>query len=455
MIRHLPLCILLLTVTAGRAQRQVTLTAEVGTCPDKQVQLFTFTGFGFEPLVPLTEQADGRRSVSITVAEPILRYLGTSGEDALPVIIGADDSLTVVGTCGALRQATIGSTSPINEAYADMKQQFDVFNERYGTLVEDIEVIQDARVNREGRLAMQALDAEKRALVDRLVGEHPILGRIASLNTYLSYYSADSSAYSNQLEHYANTYFQLVDFSDPGYDELSWTYEGGRAYASNLAKAIPGAELAELILRQTDKWPAGSRARFLARAGALAPLLPLQHPATIAVADRLVEEYGDVYPGPIAFVRQQTASLRSFAIGAPAPLFTGATPEGGELSLESLRGKVVLLDFWASWCGPCRRENPNVVRMYKRFKDQGFEILGVSLDDKRERWEKAIADDNLTWLHVSDLQGWQSAHGQLYGVTSIPQTVLLDREGNILARNLRGPDLERKLEAVLEGKPNK
>ena len=455
MIRHLPLFIFLLTVTVGKAQRQVTLTAEVGPCPGKKVQLFSFTGFGFEPLVPLTEQAGGRRTVTLTLAEPTLKYLGTSGDDALPIIIGADDSLTIVGDCVTLRQATIGSESPINEAYADMKRQFDNFNERYGTLVQDIEVIQDARVNREGRQAMQALDLEKRALVDRLTDDYPLLGRIASLNTYLSYYSADSSAYTSQLEHYVNTYFQLVDFSDPGYDELSWTYEAGRAYASNLAKALPGDELADLLLLQTDKWPAGSRARFLARAGVLAPLLPLQHPATIAIADRLVAEYEEIYPGPIAFVKQQTAGLRSFAIGAPAPLFTGATPEGGELALESLRGKVVLLDFWASWCGPCRRENPNVVRMYERFKDRGFEILGVSLDDKRDRWEQAIADDKLSWLHVSDLRGWQSAHGQLYGITSIPQTVLLDREGNILARNLRGPDLERKLEAVLDGKPNK
>ncbi len=111
-----------------------------------------------------------------------------------------------------------------------------------------------------------------------------------------------------------------------------------------------------------------------------------------------------------------------------------------------------MIDFWASWCGPCRKENPNVVKVYQQYKDQGFEILGVSLDNDRDRWLKAIADDKLTWLHISDLKGWRSTFAQQYGVSSIPQTILLDQDGNILARNLRGPALEEKLAEVFSGK---
>ncbi len=140
---------------------------------------------------------------------------------------------------------------------------------------------------------------------------------------------------------------------------------------------------------------------------------------------------------------------RSTAVGSIAPEITLPTPDGGTASLSSLRGKYVLIDFWASWCGPCRKENPNVVRMYNQYKDKGFEIFGVSLDQNREKWLKAIADDKLTWPHVSDLKGWESAAAGIYNITAIPQTMLLDKEGRIIAKNLRGKALEDKLAEVL------
>ncbi len=142
-------------------------------------------------------------------------------------------------------------------------------------------------------------------------------------------------------------------------------------------------------------------------------------------------------------------SHRSTAIGSLAPDFALPTPDGGSVSLSSLRGKYVLIDFWASWCGPCRQENPNVVRMYNVYKDKGFEIFGVSLDQSRDKWLKAIADDKLTWPHVSDLKGWQSSAAELYGITAIPQTVLVDKEGKIIAKGLRGADLEKKIATLL------
>lgn len=123
--------------------------------------------------------------------------------------------------------------------------------------------------------------------------------------------------------------------------------------------------------------------------------------------------------------------------------------EGKPLKLSSLRGKVVLIDFWASWCGPCRRDNPEVVRMYNRFKDKGFDIFGVSLDRDAASWLAAIEKDGLVWTQVTDLKYWQSEGAKAYGVTSIPHTVLLDRDGKIIARKLRGKALEDKLEEIL------
>lgn len=142
-------------------------------------------------------------------------------------------------------------------------------------------------------------------------------------------------------------------------------------------------------------------------------------------------------------------ALRTVSIGSTAPDITLPNPEGKNISLSSLRGKYVLIDFWASWCGPCRQENPNVVRMYQKYKDKGFEIFGVSLDESRDKWLKAIAMDKLTWPHVSDLKGWNSSAAQLYNVQAIPQTLLLDKEGKIIAKNLRGRALEEKLASLL------
>jgi thiol-disulfide isomerase/thioredoxin len=127
------------------------------------------------------------------------------------------------------------------------------------------------------------------------------------------------------------------------------------------------------------------------------------------------------------------------------------TPDGNPLSLQSLRGKVVLIDFWASWCGPCRRENPHVVAAYQQYHGKGFDVLGVSLDKTKDRWLAAIEKDGLIWHHVSDLKGWQNAAAQLYGVRSIPHTVLLDREGKIIARGLRGAALTAKLDELFGG----
>jgi len=126
------------------------------------------------------------------------------------------------------------------------------------------------------------------------------------------------------------------------------------------------------------------------------------------------------------------------------------TPEGEDLSLSDLRGKVVLIDFWASWCGPCRKENPHVVKLYKKYKDQGFEILSVSLDKDKNRWIQAIEKDGMNWKHVSDLKGWKNQAAQTYSVKSIPHTVLLDAEGKIIARNLRSKALDRELEKVFK-----
>jgi thiol-disulfide isomerase/thioredoxin len=140
---------------------------------------------------------------------------------------------------------------------------------------------------------------------------------------------------------------------------------------------------------------------------------------------------------------------RSAVKGDVAPEIDMPGVEGKNIKLSSLRGKFVLIDFWASWCGPCRKENPNVVNMFKKYSKSGFDVYSVSLDKSKEAWVEAIKKDGLLWNnHVSDLNHWQSAAAQLYGVTSIPATVLIDKEGKVIGTNLRGAALESKLKEL-------
>ena len=139
--------------------------------------------------------------------------------------------------------------------------------------------------------------------------------------------------------------------------------------------------------------------------------------------------------------------LKTVAVGAQAPEFAQQTPDGKTVSLRDYRGKYVLVDFWANWCGPCRQENPAVIKAYNEYKSRNFEVLSVSLDDEKARakWVKAIADDQLPWTQVSDLKGWENAAARLYHITGIPQNYLIDPNGKIVASNLKGEGLREAL----------
>lgn len=185
--------------------------------------------------------------------------------------------------------------------------------------------------------------------------------------------------------------------------------------------------------------------------------------ATLAIIDKLPPEENMEYykkvdagltksfpnSGYTKAFHERIGEMNKLALGSEAPDIVLNSPDGKEIKLSSLKGKIVLVDFWASWCRPCRAENPNVVRIYNAYHDKGFDIYSVSLDKDKNAWIKAIADDQLAWTHVSDLGQWQSSVVKQYNISGIPFTCLLDKNGRIVAKGLRGLELEMKIKELL------
>ena len=168
----------------------------------------------------------------------------------------------------------------------------------------------------------------------------------------------------------------------------------------------------------------------------------------IKYGEEYIKHFGKETPGIAQKLQSQINVFTKLRLGVVAPDFAQVTPNGDTLKLSDLRGKVVMIDFWASWCRPCRQENPRVREVYAKYKDKGFEILGVSLDNNKQRWIDAIEKDQLPWPHVSDLKQWKNEAARMYNVSSIPYTVLLDEDGKIIAKKLRAHQLEGKLAEI-------
>lgn len=427
----------------------IEFTAYVSNCEKiEEAYLFEFDGIAFTKAYTTKRKGDTEYSFKIPKSESRFYYFGTKPSNRLPLILGTEDKVMLKGDCTDLTKATI-KDSPLNQEYQELKKVMNQIRNKDKTVGRKFRMASRQPDKMKAVIAeMKALDEEKMTLLNRLKKEQPYLAKVMSLNTYLSFQNNQGN-YKDELSYFANEYFKHAEWADEEYNYLPWVYESFKSYSTTLSSInLPQDMHQTLIDNALKDIPKTNRTYKLALGGIMAALKPKTHPNYMVYAQRFIEQFKESDPKAVAALQADIDQAKNFMIGGTPPDFTQKTPEGEELSLTDLRGKVVLVDFWASWCGPCRKENPNVVRMYKKYKDQGFEILGVSLDSKKDRWMKAIKDDKLTWPHISDLKGWKNEAAKTYAITSIPQTVLLDAEGKILARNLRGPTLEAKLAEI-------
>lgn len=425
------------------AQNTVTVRLEGQNCPTKMA-LHTFDGTSFKPAVE-AEADNGAYVFNVPKGGHHFYYVGANTNSLKPILLGQEEE--VILELGCAQNSLSFKNSVINRQYEELKKDFGVLaQENQQSVALFRRGLRDEKLKQEAIAMMAKTDEKRIAILDSLNTANPFLAKIASLNTYLSYYNYGTAQYSNEIDYFVNKYFQFVDWKDEAYHELPWVYEGFKSYATTLSKVYTqGEDFQKAVDPVFEGIAAESGAEMLALGGVLTVLRQAKHPSFAYYAQRFIDHFGMKNPQAATDLAAEIRRMASFVIGSEAPDFTQLDVEGNEVKLSDLRGKVVLIDFWASWCGPCRRENPNVVRLYNEYKDQGFEILGVSLDRKKDRWLQAIEKDGLTWPQVSDLKGWQNEAAKMYQVSSIPHTVLLDAEGNILARGLRGAALESKL----------
>src|SRR5690606_34617311 len=261
---------------------------------------------------------------------------------------------------------------------------------------------------------MAALDKRKLEFLEETKKKSNYLASIVALNTYLSFQN-NRGTYVDDVEYFANEYFKFVDSQSDYPTCQAWMYEATKTCATALGSVgLPDATLKTYLDNMRSKVPKNSRTYQLALGGVMTALKQKNNGNFPTYAKAFVEAVKPTDPSLAAAIEKELKMTSAFMIGGEAPDFTQNQPDGTPFSLSNLRGKVVLVDFWASWCGPCRRENPNVVKLYNRYKSQGFDILGVSLDKTQDRWVQAIEQDGLIWHHISDLKGWANEVAKMY-----------------------------------------
>ena len=379
--------------------------------------------------------------------------IGANARNAATLVLSTSENVTISSNGANIGQTTQVTGSATHNSYQDLISNVQTNQQTMGSIIQQMRQAQMTSPDQVAVYEQQLTDAQNKlsAYLDGKEGEGGIVGKTASLYKFRVWGSDEDhkTTYTSETDYFSKAFFANSDLTDPDLGRSPVLFYKAMEFAQTMPR-LPGG--AGLIQSSIDSYisqtPAGSVTRKVMMMGFVFGLEQSKQEALyVAVGNDFLKQFPE-QTGTSNQIRQKISSMSKLAIGSAPPPINLPTPEGQNFSLEQLKGKVVLVDFWASWCRPCRAENPNVVKMYNKYHEAGFDILSVSLDRQQAAWENAIKQDNMTWHHVSDLKFWQCQAAQDYNVSSIPQTFLLDREGNILAKNLRGPALGQKLSEI-------
>lgn len=429
-----------LTVTAVTAQNPVRTKGNFKNVSTPYVYLYEC--FGPEVIkMDSVKHTNGQFQLKSKGLHRGFYKLGESEQRSVMLILG-EDNITVSADLSEPSTVTV-SDSRENKAYGEFRQFNDKHNLEVNKINQQVQLLSSRQQSdpvaynhdvQKLQASLDSLNSLQKQYLSNLEKNYPdlVVMKFIKMFNFPENLSRDN-------------FFQKEDFTDA---ELTY----GDMLPSKISYYFQ-----RFVTPQLEEWKAASREVLgrvpqgtLNREVFYISLIRMIQPYDEAYARELGKQYQQEYPQSV-HARRVVASLPKGApgVGEDAPDISLTDPSGKTLSLSSLKGKVVLIDFWASWCGPCRRENPNVVKIYNKYKDKGFTIFSVSLDKTKENWVQAIQADNLSWpSHVSDLKGWSSSAAALYGVKGIPATFLVGKDGKIIAVNLRGESLDAELQKI-------
>ena len=447
-----------LNPSVSDAQETVTLRCRFENCSSvDSVSIYQTEGLYNRRLMTALVDKNGEFVLTVPKSKTPQSYTVGVNVDNLKtrsLWLGTEASVVLSGPCFDMSETKI-ENSKINDALNDAQRKMNALKIENGRImaVYNRDFYTDSiRIACEKQLG--SVDKRKLALLDSLKKANPLAGRIIALDTYTSFQNHPQKAqFKSELGYFAGQYFQYVNWKDTSYNQLPAVFTAFREFTSVLLLPQLNLTRPQIRLFLDDLLrgiPAKSLAYKFALSGALSVCLEKSNALVVDFGPRYINDF-PADENVNAMLRQNISVMKTNMVDVEAVEIAQADSTGKMRKLSDLKGKYVLIDFWASWCGPCRKENPTAVAAYKKYHDKGFEIFSVSLDQDRAKWLAAIEKDGLIWSnHVSDLKGWGNEAAALYSVTSIPRTVLVDKNGMVIDHNLRGEALEARLKTIFE-----